>query len=238
MPVQTEGRFTSGPNKGKRWQVYQDPAQRGGYTRKIWDQYDTSNGGAPTEYFEPFDYGAAEVDAQAEDRATANAQATAARVAAARAQEQAVEAAKQERGAGFWKSVQDANERSYQEGVRQFDKQHRLAETTQRDRLRLGLQELTLREREGQNTDARARERNVMDYVGAISKLRLPYAELRALSQRAVAGVIPGAAPMTGAQAATAQAGALTADQWAALAEGTARDYEYRQIGQKSSALA
>ena len=235
MPVKMQGRFTEGPNKGKNWAVYADPAQTRGYTRKIWDPYDTTNGGKPTEYFEPFDMASAEVDAQQADQTAQNAAATAAAVAAQRSAQRQRD---DEQAAGFWRGVQEYNERGYQEGVRQFDKGQRLAETTQRDRLRLGLQELVLREREGQNTDARNREKNVMDYISGISKLRLPLSELRALSQRAVSGIIPGGPAMTGAEAATAQAGALTADQWQALVDGTVRDYEARQVGQRSAGLA
>lgn len=237
MPVSMSGRFNEGPNKGKSWQVYADPAQQRGYTRKIWDQYDTSNGGKPTEYFEPFDYGAAEVDAQGVDQSRQTAAATAAAVAA---QRQAQQAADDTKAAAFWKGTQEYNERGYQEGVRQFDKGQRLNEVTQRDKLRLGLQELKLRESEGQNGDARAKEKNVMDYLGAIGRLRLPYSELRALSQRAVAGIIPGQQQAANAQAGaqTAQAGALTADQWQALSQGVSRDYEVGLVGQGRAGAA
>jgi hypothetical protein len=151
------------------------------------------------------------------------------------------------------------------------NRENDLRELDTRTRLQLGLRELELRDREGGAKDFRDRERNVMDYLGAIGKLRLPYAELQALSQRAVQGIIPGgaaptpapAAPLVGPNgqpmlfpsvqpgapttvptggagtpAATLPAGALTPDQWQALAQGMNRDWEQSQIGQGSAVAA
>ena len=74
MPQVRTGQFTSGPNKGRFWEAYEDPASRTGWTRKIWDRDDPRR----TEYFEPFNAGAAEVDEQADQVLRA---ATAARAA-------------------------------------------------------------------------------------------------------------------------------------------------------------
>lgn len=250
MPVKLTGRFDSGPNKGRQFEIYQDPASKTGWTRKNWNPYDTANGGKPTENFEEFDYGAAEVDADAADRASANA-------AAAAAKKQAdQEAALGAKGKSA-EALQAKAERDFQEGVRRYNttegrqaaEEERLRQqgnreldlkaVDQRTRLQLGLRELELREREGGNTDARARERNVLDYIQGIGRLRLPLAELRALSQRAVQGIVPGAPVGSPAQVApNGSGGALTADQWAALGEGVARDYETRQIGQGSGLAA
>lgn len=272
-----EGTFDEGKNKGRKWQVYADPGSKTGYTRKNFDPYDTSNDGGPTEYFEPFDMASADVD----DRKSASKAATA---AAKAAQRKAEDQDDDRRNSSFWLGVQQANERTYQEGVRQFDegqglkrdelgfrredserddddrredlglrrkqgnRELDLKEMDSRTRLQLGLRELELREREGGSDDLRAREKNVMDYLTTIGKLRLPHSELQALGQRAVAGIIPGQAapaaalPAGGPGVAAAMpagpGGALSADQWAALAQGVARDYEQRQIGQGSALSA
>lgn len=253
MPQMT-GRFATGKNKGRSWQVYADPASRTGYPRKQWDPNDPSG----TEYFEPFDYSAAEMD-----------EASAAEAAAAKAAKAAERAARQkadrDQESAFWQGVQRANERAYQEGVRQYDqgyqlerdefnegrrvsdrdfdekrrvsdRDYKLNELDTRTRLQIALREVELSEKQFGASDMRARERNVMDYLTRIGDLRLPYTELQALSQRAVAGIIPGAAA-PGAAGAGAGGGALTADQWQALATGVQRNYEQRQIGQ-GSALA
>lgn len=231
--VATSGRFTEGRDKGKSWEIYQDPASKSGWTRKVWNPYDTSNDGKPTEYFGEFDYGAAEVDAQSSANKAAEAAAKNAQ------QEAAAKAAKDEadrKAAGFWQGVQATNERTYQEGVRQFNEGQALKSREvdlramdQRDRMRLGLRELELNEKTAGNTDQRNREKNVLDYLGAIGKLKLPYPELVALSQRAIAGIVPGGAGQGGKNGG---GGALTADQWAALGNGVVRDWETRQVGQ------
>lgn len=63
MAAQT-GRFKDGKKKGWRWEIYQDPASPTGWTRKIWDPKDASNGGRPTEYFEAHDFEADLEDAR------------------------------------------------------------------------------------------------------------------------------------------------------------------------------
>ncbi len=60
MPQITSGQITSGPNAGKLWAAYPDPASPTGWTVKTWHQYDVSNGGRPNESFEPFNAGAAD----------------------------------------------------------------------------------------------------------------------------------------------------------------------------------
>lgn len=49
------GKFKKGKHKNWWYEVYQDPGSHTGWTRKIWRMQDTSNGGRPTEYFEPYD---------------------------------------------------------------------------------------------------------------------------------------------------------------------------------------
>lgn len=255
MPKMT-GKFTTGTNKGRQYEIYQDPASDTGYTRKNWDENDPNR----TEYFEPYNYAAAQVDDEAAQMSAANSAANSA-ARAARA------TSANDRAAKFEYEKQRANERNFQEGVRQYnegaglkrddmglrrdqfglDRENavadrgikkqdlKLRELDTRTRLQIGLRELELNEQKFGADDMRSRERNVMDYVKSIGQLRLPYAELQALSQRAVAGIIPGgAAPGGGAPSG---GGALTADQWQALAQGVSRDWEQRQIGQ-GSALA
>lgn len=255
MPQVRTGQYMEGPNKGRKWEIYEDPASQTGWTRKNW-----SPSKPGTEYFEPFNADAADVDEQAainSRRAAEHAAdvANQGRVRAAAEQQTADEkVAALVRGGleGSWKlkdreyglQKDDRNIRRDDLAMRtrQGNRELDLREMDQRTRLQLGLRELQLREQEGGNTDMRARERNVLDYVQGIGRLRLPLNELRALSQRAVAGIVPGgAAPAApgGAQVAPNGAGgALTADQWQALVDGTARDFEVRQIGQGSALAA
>lgn len=235
MPA-TTGRFTEGKDKGKSWQVYQDPASKTGWTRKVWNPYDVSNNGAPTEYFGEFDMAAAEVDEQ-------SASEKAAKKAAERQQLAARQAAADTQNKAFWDSVIASGGKRFDEDVRQFnvgqqtkDREINVRDAERRDRLRLGLRELELSEANNSNTDLRSREKNVLSYLDAIGSLRLPYPELVALSQRAVAGIVPGAAGQGGKG--NGGGGALTADQWAAIAQGTARNWEQRQAAGQGNPLA
>lgn len=259
--VQMSGSYTKGKSKGRQWEVYADPAQTStGYTRKEWDPHDSSNNGGPTEYFSPFNFSAAQADDQVQQQGRAE-QAARAAQASARQQDE------DNKSSAFWQGVQQANERQYQRGVTEFDQgmgfknrdlesrtklgnreldiRKDIANLDNRTRLQLGLKELELREREGGAQDMRSREKNVMDYLTTIGKLKIPYTELMALQQRAVQGIIPGGAAPAGAAPAAVAAGAgangggaLTPDQWQALAQGVGRDWEGRQIGQGSPAAA
>lgn len=346
-------------------QVYADPASKTGYTKKVWDPTDASDGGKPTYYYEDTEDPNPKSTIQGSPANVSPSSPSGSQSAAASAAQSA--ANDQSALARQAQGNQEYNNRAFLEGVRQYNtpsgyQQGLLANsaadiglrrdlgegdlTLRRDlgegdlgvrrdtlaadttykqgllgqsaneltsldkyrgqtiaqqeadralkdkidsgnldvsrldsntKLRLGLRELQLREQEGNATDQRAREQNVMTYLGAISKLRLPYAELQALSQRAVAGIVPGSASTkvadtsaAEADAATAAAfgtgggsaapahvtdgpvgaangasgggsdptGALTADQWAALAQGTTRDWEQNQIGQHGAGLA
>lgn len=243
--AQRVGTYEKGKNKGRQWEVYEDPASQTGWTRKEFDPWDKSNNGGPTEYFTPYNMAAAEVDDQIAQRNAAEKAA----MAAARSAEQTQASARE---AALRDARLKANERAWNEGVRQFNtkqgleerqlginerqgnRELDLRELDTRTRLKLGLRELQLREQEGGARDMRDREQNVMNYIQAIGRLRLPLPELQALSQRAVAGIIPGGA----APGAGGAPGALTADQWAALGQGVSRDYEQRQIGQGSGLRA
>lgn len=51
---------------GWGWQIYPDPASSTGYTRKLWNPRDDSNGGKPTEYFDKnYDFAADQRDEEA-----------------------------------------------------------------------------------------------------------------------------------------------------------------------------
>lgn len=237
MPA-TTGRFTEGKDKGKSWQVYQDPASKTGWTRKVWNPYDVSNNGAPTEVFGDFDMAAAEVDEQ-------SAAEKAAKKAAERQQAAAAQAAADAKTKAYWDSVIASGGKRFDEDVRQFNENRGLRgreidvrDAERRDRLRLGLRELQLSEENSANTDMRSREKNVLSYLESIGNLRLPYPELVALSQRAVAGIVPGAAVQGGKGKGGGGGGALTADQWAAIAQGTARNWEQRQAAGQGNPLA
>jgi hypothetical protein len=241
MPVMG-GKITTGPNKGRTFERYADPASQTGYTQKEYDPNDPSH----TEYFSPYNYSADQVD---EEQASSDAASRAA-TAAQRSAQSTNDDAKQ---AALRQAKLQAGERAWNEGVRQYNtgldyKNRDLAARTSSDkrandireldartRLKLGLRELQLKEQFHGDDDMRAREQNVLSYVQAIGKLRLPYPELQALSQRAVAGIVPGGA---GGGGAGAGGGALTADQWQALATGTSRDWEQSQAAGQGSALA
>lgn len=138
MPMQMTGRFTTGPNKGKLWQIYPDPASKTGWTRKIWSKSDTSNGGKPAESFEDFDYGAAEVDTDEEDARVAQTQRVAATKAAKDAQDKADADAATEREAAARREAgrlllqQQQSDRD--ESTRRYDKTLHETELTRKAR--------------------------------------------------------------------------------------------------------
>lgn len=223
-----EGVFSDGPDKGRPWQVYADPASPTGYTRKRWDPYAPDH----VEYFDPYNYAAAAEDERQQQ----------ARDAAAAAEQSRLDAIRRDflgRDAAATNSQNRYRDTLFTEDTRRFDVQQQQTARTERNRVQQAKDALKEQRRQydltyGQrqteigNQDMRSREQNLLTYLQAIGRLHLPYAELQALSQRAVAGIVPGGTA-SGGGAGTAS---LTPDQWAAMAQGTTRDWEVGQVGQ------
>lgn len=145
MAIATTGRFKAGDYKGWRWEIYPDPASPTGWTRKIFNPRDTSNGGRPTEYFDWHDYQAdAEDDADREAKAQAQAandtrrSQTRANVEASKTRERDYEEDRvyEEKG----------RERTSRETTSRLDREARLGESTADRQARMRELELRLKE--------------------------------------------------------------------------------------------
>lgn len=118
---------------GWGWQIYADPASATGYTRKLWNPRDDSNGGRPTEYFDKnYDFAADQRDEEATSSRTAQ---KAAEKAQAKAEKDAAIAREEAARKAAGQNVVNTADRNYGEGVRQFNVSSQQTATAENNRV-------------------------------------------------------------------------------------------------------